>query len=278
MILEKIYLLARQSKSKVAIGVGLENEYISRTVKAAEEAIKKGFSEVILVGDEKIDKSIKFEAGDLELSDNPEELIIEMLRSKKIDAVVRGSLSASKTLEQLKKQFKLERIYRLGILETSKGHQFFFAPVGIDEGKNLIEKLEFIKKGVELIQKLDIEPNIAILSAGRKGDIGRYELVDRSLAEAEFVVERAKELGYAEKIKHYEILIEDAIEEKANFILAPDGVSGNLIYRTLVHLGSGFSHGAPILGLESYIDTSRVGPINEYVSAIALGSALSKWR
>ena len=73
-------------------------------------------------------------------------------------------------------------------------------------------------------------------------------------------------------ITNYNILIEDAIKE-ANFILAPDGISGNLIFRTLVFLGGGDGVGAPVL-MDDYVfvDTSRVG--GHYTKAIMLASAL----
>ncbi len=58
----------------------------------------------------------------------------------------------------------------------------------------------------------------------------------KRLDDAKFVILRAREEGY--NVRHYGILIEDAVGE-ANFILAPDGVSGNLIFRTLVLVAVG---------------------------------------
>ena len=78
-------------------------------------------------------------------------------------------------------------------------------------------------------------------------------------------------------ITHDEILIEKAIENKSNLIIAPDGISGNLIYRTLVHLGGGKAYGAIYMGLKhTIIDTSRVGDISEIHGALLLALALSK--
>ena len=79
------------------------------------------------------------------------------------------------------------------------------------------------------------------------------------------------------KITHDEILIENAIEKGSNLIIAPDGISGNLIYRTLVHLGGGNAYGAIYMGLDNtIIDTSRVGNISEIQGALILAVALSK--
>ena len=77
-------------------------------------------------------------------------------------------------------------------------------------------------------------------------------------------------------ITHDEILIENAIANKSNLIIAPDGISGNLIYRTLVHLGGGKAYGAIYMGLEKIIiDTSRVGGLSEIQGALILALALS---
>ena len=77
-------------------------------------------------------------------------------------------------------------------------------------------------------------------------------------------------------IKHHEILIEDAVRNKSNLILAPEGISGNLIYRTLVHLGGGKAYGAIYMGLKkAIIDTSRVGDISEIHGAFLLALALA---
>ena len=77
--------------------------------------------------------------------------------------------------------------------------------------------------------------------------------------------------------KHYFILIEDAIKDGANFILAPDGISGNLIFRSIVLLGGGKGHGAVTLGMdEIYIDTSRSNDVEGYKRALEFAYYLVK--
>lgn len=175
----------------------------------------------------------------------------------------------------LKKYFNKDVLYRLALLETANAHQFFFAPVGIDECKNLEEKLFFVREGSLLLEKLEIEPKIAILSGGREEDRERDENIAKSIDEANEVVNEAENLGIF-NVKNYNILIEEAIQDKSNLIIGPEGIAGNLIYRTLIHLGAGKSHGAVYLGLDNpVIDTSRVGPDIEYFSAIVLASALN---
>jgi predicted methyltransferase MtxX (methanogen marker protein 4) len=72
--------------------------------------------------------------------------------------------------------------------------------------------------------------------------------------------------------RHYEILIEDAVKT-CGVIIAPDGISGNLIFRTLVFLGGGHGHGAPVLNIgKIFVDTSRASP--DYTNALLLAASL----
>ena len=72
--------------------------------------------------------------------------------------------------------------------------------------------------------------------------------------------------------EHCEILIEDAIKS-CGLIIAPDGISGNLIFRTLTFLGAGFAHGAPVVNISKiFVDTSRASP--NYTNALLLAASL----
>ena len=199
------------------------------------------------------------------------ELLIQDLKIEKLDGIVRGHLSSSKFLKSVKETFNAPQCYRLALLETANNHEFFFAPVGIDEATNLAEKREFIKLSIKLLNQLNLNPKIGILSGGRRDDLGRDPVVDKTIEEADNLIEQENN----KYVINYNILIENAINDKVNVILAPNGMSGNLIYRTLIHLGNGKSHGAPYLNIKKpIIDTSRVAPLNEYLSAICFASAL----
>ncbi len=265
-LLELIEKRALNNRARVAIGV---RDPSPKMLKSAADAHNAGYAHVLLVGDK---REIETIGTDLEIigANDPEKTLVDLLDSRYIDAAVRGTAGASLTLAHLKKTLRQENLRRIALLQTSDGSPFFIAPVGIDEGNELADKIEFIKRGVEYIRRFEIEPVVGILSGGRIGDIGRNPRVDQTLAEGDFIVNRIREQGIC--AKHYTILIEDAIKE-ANFILAPDGISGNLIFRTLVFLGGGDGLGAPILMDEYvFVDTSRVG--GHYTKAIMLASAL----
>lgn len=262
-ILLEIERKARSNRARVGLGIGKNTE---EQIKSAEDAGE--FAEVVLVGD---GNRIRATGTHLEIihSDEPWRTLVDLLISGQIDGAVRGTLGANRTLATLKRSLNLNKLYRVALLETANGIPFFMAPVGIDEGNSIADRIELIKRGVEHIERLGMEARVGILSGGRFEDIGRHELVDRTLADAELVTKRVRDLGM--NAKHYSILIEDAIKE-ANFILAPDGITGNLIFRTLVFLGGGYGYGAPVLMDRVFVDTSRV--IGNYKRAIMMASAL----
>jgi putative methanogen marker protein 4 len=196
---------------------------------------------------------------------NPEQALVDDLMSGRIDAAVRGTLPANATLKALKKAAGVDHLERIALLETVSKKKFLLTPVGVDEGWTVSEKLELIKKGRIIAKKFGLPEKVGILSGGRLGDVGRHPQVDASMAEAELLAR----LGDA---THCEILIEDAVET-CGLIIAPDGISGNLIFRTLVFLGGGEGHGAPVVNISRiFVDSSRASPY--YANALLLAASL----
>ncbi len=209
-------------------------------------------------------------------SNEPESEILSYLSKGLISCVVRGSLGSSKFLQSLKTSLNISEVARLALLETYKGQQFFFGPVGIDECNNIKSKKMFLEKAIKMLETLNLEPKISILSGGRVGDLGRNPSVDKTINEAKELVDYFKLEHPKVEINHAEILIEKAINDKSNLIIAPNGISGNLIYRTLVHLSGGKAYGAIYMDIgQIIIDTSRVGDFSEIYGGFILALALT---
>ena len=195
----------------------------------------------------------------------PAAALVSDLMAGRINAAVRGTLPANATLHALKKAAGVDHLERIALLETARGKKFLLAPVGIDEGWTVADKLALIRKGQVIARRFGLAEKVAVLSGGRLGDVGRNRTVDRSLADAELVAR----LGGAQ---NFEILIEDAIGS-CGLIIAPDGISGNLIFRTLIFLGAGHGHGAPVVNIDKiFVDTSRASP--DYTNALMLAASL----
>ena len=148
-------------------------------------------------------------------------------------------------------------------------------------------------QAANFIQYLGKKPKIAILAEGRKDDLGRSERIDESLISSEELtnklIETFKELDNFDNdsdelsknysIKNYYILLEQAIEDGYNILLANDGIFGNIMFRTLVLLDKWPSYGAVTLGIdEIFIDTSRDQTVEGYVRSLRLAYNLSKLR
>lgn len=203
--------------------------------------------------------------------------LISALNSGEIEGAVRGTLAANTTIANLKKEFKIDNLYRAAFLRipTSKTKYFFLAPVGVDEVFSGSEKFELILNAYEFFKNINEPLEIGLISGGRPEDLGRHRNIDRTIQTCENLV--TMELETCINIKHYGIQIENAIKD-CNFIIAPDGISGNLIFRTLYFLGRTQSLGAPSLSLYNkfdkiYIDTSR--DKRDYWDSLILASALA---
>ncbi|MEM4949244.1 MAG: methanogenesis marker protein Mmp4/MtxX [Candidatus Jordarchaeales archaeon] len=267
MIYDSIVRAASRRRVKVGVGVG-DWKGAVRVVSGVKQASE--IVDVVLVGAPELEGRVGYEP--FYQSREPERKLLELLVSGEVDGVVRGGLSASTFLKHVKQTFKVEKILRIALLEDAAGHQFMFSPVGVDEGESVEEKISLAAGTADFLRKISVAPKIAVLSGGRLGDIGRSPRVDKTIREAEEAARILRERGY--DAEHYQILIEDAIADERNVVVAPDGISGNLIYRTLIHLGLGKSYGAIYLNLpKSVVDTSRAAPPNEYTGAVIMAAA-----
>ena len=215
--------------------------------------------------------SVDFEV----LTTESEDELVQLLFDGYTDAAIRGSLSASKIMAKLREKYP-KKLSRASFIDLN-GYKFILAPVGIDEGEDLDQKLRIAGDGSRFLRFIGMEPKIGVLSGGRLQDMGRSKKIDDSLKQGELLTSKIRERSI--EVKHYFILIEDAIADGANFIIAPDGIIGNLIFRTLVLIGSGKSYGAITLGMnEIYIDTSRSQDIEGYKRALKFAHELTKSR
>jgi putative methanogen marker protein 4 len=246
----------------IGIGIAEDAERVIRSIAGS------GISSSVLAYSRDSTVTIPPDTGiTIRVCDDPAGSLIDDLMAGHIDAAIRGTLPANTTLSALKKASGVQRLERAALLETAHGKRFFLAPVGVDEGWEIGERIELARKAQEMAVRFGLPERIGVLSGGRAGDIGRHPAVDRSLADAELI---ARMTGGV----HYQILIENAVRD-CGVIIAPDGISGNLIFRTLIFLGSGRGHGAPVLNISRiFVDTSRATP--DYANAIRLAESLLK--
>jgi putative methanogen marker protein 4 len=209
--------------------------------------------------------------GSVKIYDDPKKLIGDLF-SGNIDAAVRGDMPSNELLHLLREKAGVKVLERLVIMEPLRGRTFFMAPVGIDEGNTVEEKYRIAVRAIKLMKEMGAGTKIAVMSGGRNGDRGRIKAVDASIDDAEKLVAMLKKEGY--DAYNAEILIESATEE-ADLIIAPDGVTGNLIFRTLHFIGGAVALGAPVLNIDKvFVDTSRVKI--DYMDSIILAAKLAE--
>ena len=125
---------------------------------------------------------------------------------------------------------------------------------------------------MKMAKRVGLGTKIAVMSGGRCEDRGRCRAVDTSIDSALNIVKVLRLEGY--DAYHSQILIEDAVNN-ADILIAPQGIVGNIIFRTLHFIGGAKALGAPIVNLDKvFIDTSRVK--TDYTDSIALAMRLTE--
>jgi predicted methyltransferase MtxX (methanogen marker protein 4) len=198
--------------------------------------------------------------------------LVDALMEGRVDASVRGTLPSSTTIPRLLGSTGSTSAMRVALLEAGEGRTFLLAPVGIDEGRDMEERWALLKGAAGLARRLGTEPRVAVMSMGRPEDAGRGEAIALSHGECESLRSAAEAEGIPATCTG--VQLERAVSE-GNVVLAPDGVTGNLVFRAL-HLVAGLeSWGAVALGAmpRVFVDTSREK--SDYLGAITLARALA---
>ena len=200
-----------------------------------------------------------------------DEDLIKSVFSRDVDAVIRGSLSASNIIAKLKERYP--HLSRASYINNGE-QEFLLTPVGIDEGNTVEDKFRIAMNCIDFLKHVEKTPKIAILAEGREDDFGRDSAVSNSIKDSRKLTKLLSE-NTDEDVKNYHILIEKAIQDKCNVIIAPNGRVGNIIFRTMVLLNSWPSYGAVTFGMDRiYIDTSRDQSIEGYLRSLVLAEEL----
>ena len=232
---------ARARHARIGIGIWDADPELIASLQSATE-----FSDLLLVGDPCCDCTLDYVS-----AKEPWDELVRLLDEGEIDGAVRGNLPAGRTMRAVAERFNV-KVKRLALVELS-GWSFLLGPAGIDEGETIMDRLALVLEGAKFLRQLGISPKVSVLSGGRNEDLGRCDRVDRSMAEGELIVSRAHDAGI--DAKHRGILIESCLGD--DLVIAPDGVCGNLIFRTLALVCGARSLGAPVLMDKVFVDSSR---------------------
>lgn len=246
MVTSKEFLLGALPDARVGIGRGSDVGNIERSVDA-------------------------FKSRNITIYDDPEKLA-EDLSSGMIDAAIRGDMSSSILLPHIKRALKINVLERVVLMEPVGGKLFLLSPVGIDEGWTISQRFVLAVHSVDLAKKIGLGTKIAVMSGGRCEDYGRCKAVDRSIDDALTLVKMLQDKDY--DAYHSQILIENAVKD-ADIVIAPEGIYGNLLFRSMHLIGNVLTLGAPIVNSDKvFIDTSRAK--TDYRDSITLALKLTE--
>jgi len=241
--------LEAKPRGRVSVGIGLSGEALRRTITEVGPRCPR----VTL-------RSFRSPA-----------ILVSALHEGEIDAAVRGTMPSSAVLREIRRVYGLDEVMRAAMMSDASGRQFVLLPVGIDEGMTARAKRELVLATVRYFAPTGWKPSVGVLSKGRPEDRSRSKDIARSLAEGERLAASLRRRGV--RAEHRGILIEDAVS-KHDLIVAPDGVSGNLIFRTLHFLGGCRAFGAPIVNLPGvFVDTSRAKA--DFSDSVRLAASLA---
>lgn len=214
---------------------------------------------------------LAMEEHDIRIYDDPKELVSD-LNAGKIDAAVRGDMSSSMLLPILKGELGVKSLERVAFLEPPGGKLIILSPVGIDEGWSDDQRFDLAARSAGLAERVGMGTRIAIMSGGRCEDVGRCKVVDRSIDSAKAIAGKLVDAGY--DAYHCQILIENAVRD-ADIIIAPEGITGNIIFRTMHLVCGAKALGAPVVNIDKvFVDTSRAK--TDYRDSIALAMKLTE--
>jgi len=181
--------------------------------------------------------------------------LVSALADGRVDAAVRGDLSSLEVLPAIKGAFGVDEIFRAAFLSDWRGKHFLLTPVGVDEGLDEAARLRSARAALSYFAAIGWTLSIGVLSRGRAEDASRGPHIGSSIAEGERIVESLGSDGV--DVRHSLILLEEAVVG-TDLVLAPDGVTGNLIFRALSLVGGRPAFGAPVVNIPGvFVDTSR---------------------
>lgn len=292
----KVLDKAKEAK-KVTIAVaGAQDTHVLEAVNAA---CRQGIAEAILVGDEtQILVSLKqcnisrdvFEimhvnGGLAEQSQEAVNLIVQ----GRAQVLMKGLVDTSILLKAVLKERSLRTgrsMSVVGLLEVPAYPKLLLVTdAGMIIAPDLEQKKQIIENAVEVARALEIEvPKVAVLCAKEKVDQNMPATLDaQSLVKMNqggtlggcqvggpFALDNAISLDAARQKG-----IEDPVAGDADIILAPDLVSGNALYKTLVFLAGAKSAGILVGAKVPIVLTSRADSEATKLHSIAIAALMA---
>lgn len=226
--------LKKAGKKRRKIGIAIMRP-IPETIKSLKKAAK--YAGILVIGA----KVKGFENIVEDDQDKASEILIDQLKNKKVEAIVRGQVKDSTTLDVFYKKFGMEPIPSnrktfIGIMHK-KPYTFFVTTCSIYQGMTLEDKIYEVEKNIKhMKEEFSLAPKIGIMSSLRPtSKVGKYPELDKVAKLNSDLCNYLKGKGYDAKEYYFEY--ETAVWENCNLIVPSTGLVGNAWMKALLYLG-----------------------------------------
>ncbi len=230
----KELFLEQAKKQKRKIGI-----VIMRPIPETIESLKKAseYADLVAIG-QKVDGFENIIEPD---QDKASEILISLLREKKIDGIVRGQAKDSTTLDVFFKQFEMEPIPSnrkvFSAILNKDDFNFFVTTCSVYQGLTLEDKIFEVERIIKHMKEdFNITPKIAVMGILRPSSKhGKFPMLDEISEQCRQFNEYLLKKGY--ETKEYYMEYETAVWEGCNLIVPSTGIVGNSWAKSLIYLG-----------------------------------------
>lgn len=227
--------LNKKKKNKIAVGV--LNDY-PLTIDSLKKAAK--YVDLVIVGPKKIPGFKCIETS------NPE-VLVKLAKDKKVDAVFRGNFDAVALYDAIHSVLNFTDpltmispmvVKKVTGINDDLNAVISMIPFSPSNDKSLSVKMLNIDANISFFESFGVTPRIGILSAGKPSDILEgIPAVDKTLTEAEFLVNWYSKKGY--QAKHFNHQVEYAVLE-SEIVIHANAIAGNQGGRAMVFFGDSY--------------------------------------
>jgi len=226
--------LEQAKKQRRKIGIGILRP-IEETVKSLKKVSE--FADLVVVG-VKVDG---FENIIEENDNKASQILIKLLKEKKVDGIVRGQLKDSFTLDEFHRQFGKEPLpsnRKVCPLVLKKGdYTFIVSTCSVYQALSLEDKIYEVERVIKYMKEgLGMELKIAVMGILRPtSKRGKYKTLDEITEQCTKLYQHLVAKGY--DVKEYYMEYETAVWDRCNLIVPSIGFVGNSWVKSLLYLG-----------------------------------------
>lgn len=260
--------MANKKRNKIGVGIAKATPRVRESLKAVAK-----IAEITVVG-EKV-------PGLNHVASKTIGPLIKMVRDKKVDGMVRGNFDALDFYSAVRKIMKHEgQILQVGLMKLNgikmidEEKTGVFAPIMTSPSneRTCADKIKQIDLHVKFFEEYGIEPKIGLLSAGKPIDIEEaIPEIDRTLTEAEFLVNWYTKKGYF--VKHYNHQIEYAVGE-CNIVVMQNAIAGNLAAHVMLYLGTTDYLGGIVTNVGDYVIVDDSEAMQDFSQCVKFANAM----